>query len=237
MAACGRSIPGFIVEPFWSGVRQYSETKGEPQEATIDTETPAQTVLRDQLLVVRCQAGDERAFAELFDRFQERTRLYLVRLLGRTDAEDVQQEVWLGVYRRISGLANPGAFRTWLFQVTRNQAVDFLRKQQRQKELLSSVVLKAELSDSTREDDLLRRLDHEKVHAAVEELKAPLREAVHLRYWEDMSYAEIALVTGQPIGTIRSRLHHARKRLFDALGPQDEKHTQTRANQDGGESR
>jgi RNA polymerase sigma-70 factor (ECF subfamily) len=202
----------------------------------IDTDGPAQKLLRDQFLVLRCQAGDQRAFAELFDRFHERTRLYLLRLLGRTEAEDVQQEVWLGVYRRISGLANPAAFRTWLFQVTRNQAVDFLRKRRRHEELLSSVAQTPEKNDPTTEDDLLNRVDAGIVDEAVQGLTAPLRETVHLRYWEDLSYSEIALVTGQPIGTVRSRLHHARKRLSRALGPFDDRHTRMRANQDMGAS-
>jgi DNA-directed RNA polymerase specialized sigma24 family protein len=52
-----------------------------------------------------------------------------------------------------------------------------------------------------------------------------------------LSYAEIALVTGQPIGTVRSRLHHARKRLLHSLGPLDDQLTTTRANQDRGASR
>lgn len=198
----------------------------------IGTEAPAQTFLRDQVLVVRCQAGDEHAFNDLFHRFQERTYLYLVHLLGQTEAEDAQQEVWLGVYRRISGLADPGAFRTWLFQVTRNHAVDVLRKRQRHEELLSSVVEKAERVEPTKEDDLLRTVDYRRIDEAMQELTAPLREAVHLRYWEDMRYAEIALVTGQPIGTVRSRLHHARKRLLSALGPLDEQQAPTRLNQD-----
>jgi RNA polymerase sigma-70 factor (ECF subfamily) len=202
----------------------------------VGNRAPKHTSLREQMLVVRCQAGDEHAFLELFGRFQARTHLYLVRLLGHTEAEDAQQEVWLGVYRRISGLANPRAFRTWLFQVTRNHAVDVLRKRQRHEELLYSVAETVSHSMPTKEDDLLREVDYERIDEAMQELTAPLRETVHLRYWEDMKYAEIALVTGQPIGTVRSRLHHARKRLLRTLRVLDEQHAPARPHQDKGAS-
>src|SRR5215212_6151586 len=86
------------------------------------------------LLVVRCQAGDERAFARLLERFGPRTLRYLRELVS-DEAEDVHQEVWLGVYRRIGQLATPAAFVTWLFGMARHRAVDFLRRRRRAREL------------------------------------------------------------------------------------------------------
>jgi RNA polymerase sigma-70 factor (ECF subfamily) len=65
--------------------------------------------LQLHVLVLRCQAGDENAFAQLFDRFASRTLAHLRSFVG-DDAEDVQQEVWLTVYRSLRGLSNPGAF-------------------------------------------------------------------------------------------------------------------------------
>ncbi len=94
-------------------------------------------VLRLHLIVLRCQAGDEAAFRELYDRFGKRTLLYLQNLLESREAEDVQQEVWLSVYNKISGLSNPKGFRTWLYQMTRNRTIDLLRKAERQSELFT----------------------------------------------------------------------------------------------------
>src|SRR4051812_31573634 len=93
---------------------------------------PQTASLQLQLLVLRCQAGDERAFATLLDEFGEKTLRYLRGLLGE-DADDVQQEVWLAVFKRIATLANPAAFRTWLFQTTRHRAIDFLRVRERER--------------------------------------------------------------------------------------------------------
>ena len=84
-----------------------------------DPTDPARLAL--EFLVLRCQTGDERAFERLLEQFGERTHRYLRGLVGDA-ADDVQQEVWLAVYRGIARLAAPHAFRTWLYRTTRNRA-------------------------------------------------------------------------------------------------------------------
>src|SRR3954462_3018134 len=101
-----------------------------------DSQAATNDALRLHLLVLRCQAGDEAAFAKLFGEFGDRTLRYLRGLLGDA-ADDVQQEVWLVVYLGLSGLTNPRAFRTWLFQTTRHRAIDHLRKAKRENELMA----------------------------------------------------------------------------------------------------
>ena len=167
------------------------------------------------LLVLRCQAGDESAFNRLMERFGGRTLAHLRGLLG-DDAEDVQQEVWLTVYRRISALSNPRAFRTWLFQTTRHRAIDFLRARKREREIVDEVA--SEIDEAVVPADTLASVDQSALAAALEQLSPAHREVLLFRYQEEMSYAEIAVVLGCSIGTVRSRLHHARRRLEDAIG-------------------
>ena len=172
--------------------------------------------VRLYLLVLRCQAGDERAFRELFDRFGRRTLGYLNGLVGDA-AEDVHQEVWLAVYRGIGALSNPRAFRTWLFRTTRHRAVDHLRRQRRERELIADAA--AELPESTGPADESgdAALDVDALAPALAALPPTQREVLLLRHQHGMTYAEIALVVGCSIGTVRSRLHHARRRLHDLV--------------------
>ena len=172
--------------------------------------------LRLHLLVLRCQAGDERAFARLLDEFGTRTLAYLRGLVG-DDAEDVQQEVWLAVYRGLHTLADPRAFRTWLFRTTRHRAIDFLRARRRERELVEDAALEADDATTGDGDDALAPLDASALAPALAELPPAQREVLLLRYQHDMSYAELALVTGCPVGTVRSRLHHAKRRLQELL--------------------
>ncbi len=176
-------------------------------------EYDAGSTARLHLLVLRCQAGDERAFARLFELFADRSLRYLRGLVGDA-ADDVQQEVWLSVYRNVASLGNPGAFRTWLFSTTRHRALDFLRRQKRERELLEDVA--EEMRESIDESGLDVRVDAA-LDSAVSQLSAQHREVLLLRYRDDMDYGEIALVLGVPIGTIRTRLHYAKRRLQELL--------------------
>lgn len=170
--------------------------------------------LRLHLLVLRCQTGDEQSFARLMQLFGSRTLRYLHGLVGEA-AEDVQQEVWLSVYRHIAGLARPSAFRTWLFRTTRHRALDFLRKERRERELIADVPLDViDEQDAARDEGGLDATVPDEAFAA---LSAPQREVLLLRYRDDMSYAEIALIVGCSVGTVRSRLHYARLRLQELL--------------------
>jgi RNA polymerase sigma-70 factor (ECF subfamily) len=171
--------------------------------------------LRLYLLVLRCQAGDERAFDQLFRLFGGKSLGYLRGLVGDA-ADDVQQEVWVAVYRGISKLSNPRAFRTWLFSTTRHRAIDFLRKRKRERELVADAALEAAAVEPANESDDLA-LDSSIVAAALGALPAAHREVLVLRYMNDLSYAEIAVIAGCSIGTIRSRLHHAKRRLHEIV--------------------
>jgi RNA polymerase sigma-70 factor (ECF subfamily) len=173
------------------------------------------------LLVLRCQTGDESAFAQLLQSFGGRTLAHLQTLVGDA-AEDVQQEVWLTVYRRLPALSNPRAFRTWLFQATRHRAIDYLRARKRERELFEDVDVEAEFI-AVRDDHI--DLARTSVAAAFEQLAPVHREVIRLRYEEDLSYAEIALVLSCAVGTIRSRLHNAKRHLQVLLEGGSERHS------------
>lgn len=163
--------------------------------------------------MLRCQAGDEDAFARLLERFGERTLGYLRGLVG-DDADDLQQEVWLSVYKRVSGLADPAAFKTWLFRIARHRAIDFLRSRRREGTLFEDTdVDSIEIPES--DDDASP--DLAALGTALMTIPAPQREALLLKYRDDLSYEEIAVVVGVPVGTVRTRIHHGKKKLAQLL--------------------
>jgi RNA polymerase sigma-70 factor, ECF subfamily len=181
------------------------------------TGRPADSI-RLQLLVIRCQAGDEGAFAALLDEFGDRTMRYLRGMLG-DDAEDVQQEVWLAVFRGIARLSNPAAFRTWLFRTTRHRVIDHLRGRHREHQLLDDVAVN-EIDVSDDRDDAVD-VAEPALAAALAAIPPPQREVLLLRYRDDLKYEEIAVVVGCPIGTVRTRLYHAKRRLRQLLDHED----------------
>ena len=167
--------------------------------------------------MLRCQAGDEKAFADLLHRFGPRTLRYLEGLLDPETAQDVHQEVWLTVYRRISDLSNPGGFRTWIFRITRHRAIDFLRREQRESELLEEVAREAPEFSGGPAEPPISTLDNPELKTAMARLSPAQRDVLQLRFWENMPYEEIALILGCPLGTVRSRIHYAKRLLRNAL--------------------
>jgi RNA polymerase sigma-70 factor (ECF subfamily) len=182
---------------------------GEPMAADRSAATER---IRRHLLVLRCQAGDARAFEALYAEFGPITLRYLDTIVEDA-AEDIQQDVWLTVYRRLGSLADPAGFRTWLLATTRNRAIDWLRKRKRETRLLdaSATEIAAHLAPSSDSSGL--SFDDPAVRAALATLPVPQREVLMLRYRSELAYGEIAVVTGCAIGTVRSRLHHARHNL------------------------
>lgn len=182
------------------------------------------TRLREQFLVLRAQVGDDDAFADLFRLFGEKTLRYLIGLAGDGVAEDLQQDVWLTVYRRIGSITNPAAFRTWLFQTTRNQALDHLRRMRREMDFQAEA---ESLSEAETEDGDAEEIDIDSdvIAALMTELSPQHREVLVLRFWKDLTYPEMALVIGAPVGTVRSRLFHAKRLLRERLAAERPSHS------------
>ena len=171
--------------------------------------------LYEQVLVLRCQTGDEVAFAELLDRYGLRLRYYLQKSFGRMDgAEDAYQEIWFVAFRRIRELMDPAAFVTWLYRIAQNRVRQELRRRRQPARPIEEADEVAQPGDDpagfTPEDGA-------RIHAALDGLALEHREALMLRFLEGMSYEQIATVSGCGVGTVKSRLHYAKRALRRVL--------------------
>jgi RNA polymerase sigma-70 factor (ECF subfamily) len=171
--------------------------------------------LYEQVLVLRCQAGDETAFAQLVERYGSRLHYYLQKAFGRRDgAEDALQDVWFTVFRKVRDLADPGAFTTWLYRIAQRRAHSVLRQR---RPPFRSMEEAERVPDPSAEDSDFSPEDGQRIHAALDELTLEHREVLVLRFLEDMAYEDIAAVTGCQIGTVKSRLWYAKRALRHVL--------------------
>ena len=182
--------------------------------------TPLET---DDALIDASLAGDESAFAALIERYQDR----LFRLLGRYtrdrgEVEDLAQEVFVKVFRKLHTFQRDSAFFTWLYRVGVNTANDRLETKRRRR--LHLVGTTEELDSGARgsdEDGAAQPLMESELREVTREILSTLpdkfRTVLILREYEDMSYTQMAEVLEISIGTIESRLFRARKRFKDAL--------------------
>lgn len=159
-------------------------------------------------LVRRCRAGERAAFEALFEIYQPRLKYYLRRLDGGGAADDLTQEVWLTVFRKLRQLRDPQRFSVWLYTVARNTVYSGRRKQERTVRLPED----AEMPEPA-DEPAFSPEQAQQMHRALDRLKAPHREVLTLCFLEQMPYASIAQVTGCSIGTVRSRIFYAKQSL------------------------
>jgi RNA polymerase sigma-70 factor (ECF subfamily) len=170
-----------------------------------------------QVLVLRCQTGDGDAFAELVAWYQPRLRYFLRKLLRDPGgADDALQEVWIDVFRGLARLADPAAFPAWLYRIARCRA-----PRERRGRPPPAPLDEHDPAEPADGDDFTAA-DAEAVHAALDRLGPEHREVLLLRFMEEMTYEEIARVTGCPLGTVRSRLSYAKRalrRILEGMKP------------------
>lgn len=182
----------------------------------------------DREFVSAAQKGRKDAFGKLVDRYYEMVYALSYGVLhNREEARDVVQEVFLKAYGEIGHFEGKSKFKTWLYRIAMNAAIDHMRRQrpaapisptdaQDDEEDSRSMVLPS-LAHGPREEAAnaeLRKI----IDQAIETLSPDHRIVLVLREWDGMSYDEIAEVLGLQMGTVMSRLHYARKKLAEALG-------------------
>ena len=178
---------------------------------------------KEQSLLARAKQGDMDAFAELFDPLRPRIRAVAYRLLGDSDADDMVMDTFLKAWQALPGFAGRSALSTWLCGIARNRALDIIRKRQREAKYVTP---EGELKDiDSRPDPLTddapeqiaRGEDRAQVRRALQEVPELHRQALLLRYVDELSYAEIATALDLSIGTVMSRLFNAKRKLAQAL--------------------
>ncbi|HXP40073.1 MAG TPA: sigma-70 family RNA polymerase sigma factor [Candidatus Acidoferrales bacterium] len=163
-----------------------------------------QIIPADLTIVTGLKAGDQGAMADLYDRYSSVVYAVALRVLGDTGAaEDVLQEVFLQLWRNPNSFnAARGSLASWLAVVTRNRAIDSLRKRRPETDIEDVVLSVA--PDLAGAAELARAA--EKVRGVMGAMAPAQRSALELAYWEGMSHSEIAEKTGEPLGTIKTRI-------------------------------
>lgn len=181
----------------------------------------------DRILVERCQAGELDAYEILVGRYRQRVySLAYGMLRNEQDAVDLSQETFVKAWQAIRGFKKNASFYTWLYRITTNLCIDFVRKRDRRPTVPfeeavdpdSDVDVEVAPSSQPSPSEEVRRKElREQIDAALQELSAEHRVVIQLREYEGLDYAEIAKVVGCQIGTVMSRLHYARKHLQKLL--------------------
>ena len=165
----------------------------------------------DTELLSQVAAGDEAAFAELYDLYAPPVYNYLLRLVNEPAvAEEILQEVFLAVWQSAHRFREEAKVKTWLLRIAHHQAVSWLRRTR------AALWFNEELETADCdliEEQLVRSWQIEQVRAALAGLTPNHRAVIELTFVQGLSYLEIAEVMNCPMGTVKSRMSYALRRL------------------------
>ncbi len=175
----------------------------------------------EQLPVAQARSGDPAAWDTLFRRYQLPLYSYVQELMRHEQTSlDIVQETFIKAVRHLGSLRDDARFGGWLFRIAHQLCQQHWRKVRPTESLdeVSEIELAADLESPL--DELLAREDEQQFLAALGKLPEEHRSVLLLRYLEDFDLAEIADIAGIPLGTVKSRLHHARQKLREQLSLQ-----------------
>jgi len=179
----------------------------------------ALAVAADEKLVERTLAGDLSAFETLVQRHEAVVHRVAARIVGLSDADDVTQDTFLRAFHRLGQFRGDSPFLPWLLRVTNSVALNALAKRRRPEATPSPEEDSDRLHSSRRTpaDALEEQERRERLTTKLQQIQPTHRTVLVLRDLEGLSYEEIALVTGSPLGSVKGRLFRARRELIEIL--------------------
>ncbi len=206
------------------------EVLASDQASFIDGETETKLEQTERELILRCQLGDRDSFRLLYQRYQTRVRSTLYQLCGNAILDDLVQEVFLRAWKGLPNLRKTEYFSTWIYRISWNVATDQRRKLAINRdrdyglEKLSheenEFNPKERLSDAQDTPDLMRLHYQDLVQRGLDNLSFDHRCVLVLHDLEDLPQKQVAKILDIPVGTVKSRLFHARSSLKKFLQQQ-----------------
>ena len=180
-----------------------------------------------QLVIAARDKGDQRAYADLMRFYREPIYLMLLRMThSPVDADDLTMEAFSKAFCQLSTYTPQDTFATWLFAIASNHGIDFIRRQHMRLVSLNSMSVTEEneayefpipSDDPNPEEELITRQRDQLVRSLVDRLAPRYRRIVSLRYFDELSYEEIARQLNLPLGTVKIQLRRARILLGEII--------------------
>lgn len=171
--------------------------------------------------------GDQLAYAELMKRYKKPVYHMVLKMVRNVDdAEDLTIEAFAKAFKNLHRFKKDYTFSTWLFRIATNNAIDFIRKKRLETMSLNSsftddngesVNIDVEDKNLTPDQETIKDQKIELVRMFVDKLPAKYQRLVKLRYFDELSYEEIAKVLEAPLGTVKAQLHRARELMYDLV--------------------
>lgn len=202
-------------------------------EVEVNPDLSDKAMLDYRLVRAAIDSGDQKAYAQLMERYRDSIYFMLLKMVNnRDDADDLTIEAFGKAFNKLHQYTPNYAFSTWLFKIASNNCIDFIRK--KKKNLLSldkpfengeggEMSMDVPSGTLNPEETYIKEQKKLLMHGVVEKLKPRYRTLVELRYFKEYSYEEIAQELDLPLGTVKAQLFRAREFLYNILKNSKEK--------------
>ncbi|SRR6056297_395052 len=196
------------------------------ESQTTPRENASASSLEDDKLVAKAVAGDQGAYKSLMEKYETPLFFHLLKMVkDKEQVRDLVQEAFMKAFDNLESYNTNYAFSTWLYRITTNHAIDYLRKKKLQttsidepvktKEGEMNIQLEDEHSGTDRK--IIRKQRSDIIHEAIEDLPDKYRVVIKLRHFEELSYDEISEQLDLPLGTVKAHIFRAREMLYKEL--------------------
>lgn len=187
----------------------------------------SQKALEDFKLIDMAVDGDEKAYAKLLTRYKRPVYHMILKMVRNVDdAEDLTIESFAKAFRSLHRFKKDFTFSTWLFRIATNNTIDFIRKKKISTLSMhntytdddgQSVSIEVEDVNPNPQEEAIKAQKEELIQIFVNMLPAKYQKLVRLRYFNELSYEEIAQELEAPLGTVKAQLHRARELMYDLV--------------------
>lgn len=208
-------------------VKSHKTAKAVQNKNEVNPNLSDKAVVDYQLVREAVDYGNQKAYAELMSRYKDSIYFMLLKMVNnRDDADDLTIEAFGKAFKNIHQYTPDYAFSTWLFKIATNNCIDYIRK--KRKQMLSidkgyenengeDVALEIKSDSIGPEEKLMKKQKMETMREVVDKLKPRYRTLIELRYFQELSYEEIATNMDLPLGTVKAQLFRAREFLYQIM--------------------
>ncbi|MES2836907.1 MAG: sigma-70 family RNA polymerase sigma factor [Bacteroidota bacterium] len=180
-----------------------------------------------KLVKLAIETGNQKAYAELMDRYRDSVYYMLLKMVNnKDDADDLTIEAFGKAFNRLHQYVPSYAFSTWLFKIATNNCIDYIRRKKSntfsidtgmQNDEGGSINLDIKFDGIGPEETVIKKEKIKLMHEVVDKLKPRYKQLIELRYFEELSYEEISVRLDLPTGTVKAQLFRAREFLYNIL--------------------
>lgn len=196
-----------------------------PQNENSNRDGASASSLEDDQLIKRAKKGDQKAYKALTEKYQKPLYFHIYKMVKNNEqVEDLVQEAFMKAFKNLESYNTEYAFSTWLYRITTNHTIDFLRKRRINATPLSNPVktkdgeIEIEIEGKERTDrETIRKERKQIINQAIDNLPEKYRVVIRMRHLDELSYQEISDELDLPLGTVKAHIFRAREMLYKAL--------------------